>query len=74
MIGKRSGGGLLVVNLENLLEDGIPATSEAVTELVCGRRSGKSGQAFFRARSLPFGMEKGSISGKTLSVAGWLCV
>ena len=53
MIGKCSGGGLLVVNLANRLEVGIPATSEAVMELVCGRKSGKSGQAFFRARSLP---------------------
>ena len=52
-IGKRSGGGLLVVNLANLLEDGIPAISEAVMELVCGRKSGKSGQAFLSARSLP---------------------
>ena len=52
MIGKRSGGGLLVVNLANPLEDGIPTTSEAVMELVCGRKSGKSGLAFFRGRSL----------------------
>ena len=53
MIGKLFGGGLLVVNLANLLEDGIPAISEAVMELVCERKSGKSGQAFLRARSLP---------------------
>ena len=53
MIGNRFGGGLFGVNLVNLLEDGIPATSEEDMTLACGRRSGKSGPVFSRTRSLP---------------------
>ena len=53
MIGTRFGGRLFVINLANHLEAGIPAISEAVMELVCGRRSGKSGPVFSRTRSSP---------------------
>ena len=51
--GNRFGGGSFVVNLANHLEVGIPAISEVVMELVCGRRSGKSGPVFSRTRSSP---------------------
>ena len=53
MIGNRFGGGSFVVNLANNLEAGIPAISKVDMELVCGRRSGKSGPFFSRTRSSP---------------------
>ena len=53
MKGTRFGGRLFAVNLVNHLEAVIPAISEAVMELVYGRRSGKSGPIFSRTRSSP---------------------
>ena len=51
MTGIRFGGGSLVVNLANHPEAGIPAISEVVMELVCGRRLEKSGPVFSRTQS-----------------------
>ena len=53
MIGIRFGGGSLVVNLANHLEASIPTISEVDMELVCGRRSGKSGPIFSKTWSSP---------------------